>query len=83
MTLNATKLRANLYRVLEQVIDTGVPVDVELHGKHVEIRAKLEPGGKLARLVRRPNVMVGDPTRPTFDEKAWLKKWNARLGPRR
>jgi hypothetical protein len=37
---------------------------------------------KLATLVKRPGVLVGDPGRlpriKTFDEKKWRKKWDTR-----
>jgi hypothetical protein len=43
----------------------------------------VEPRDKLADLVKRPGVIVGDPGRlpraKTFDEKKWQKKWNKRL----
>jgi len=40
------------------------------------------PRGKLAKLVRRTGVIVGDPGRlaavKTFDESKWRKKWSRR-----
>jgi hypothetical protein len=45
-----------------------------------------QPRNKFSRLVKRPGVILGDPARivdtQTFDEIAWLRKWNMRL-PRR
>ncbi|MGB5080229.1 MAG: type II toxin-antitoxin system prevent-host-death family antitoxin [Burkholderiales bacterium] len=82
MTISATKLRADLYRVIDDVIDKGVPVEVELRGRKVRI-VPVEPRDKLANLVKRPGVIVGDPSRlpqiKTFDEKKWRKKWDKRL----
>jgi hypothetical protein len=78
--MNATALRADLYRILERILETGVPVVVELRGRKVEIRPTAPPGkGKLARLVSRPNVLADDGSVSAFDEKAWTKKWNRRL----
>ena len=81
MTITATRLRADLYRVIDDVIKKGVPVEVELRGRKVRI-VPAEPRGKLAALVKRPGVLVGDPGRlpriKTFDEKNWRKKWDKR-----
>ena len=77
MTITATKLRADLYRVIDNVIKNGVSVEVELRGKKVRI-VPAEPRDKLAALVKRPGVIVGDPARlpqvKTFDEKKWDKR---------
>jgi prevent-host-death family protein len=82
MTITATKLRADLYRVIDNVIKNGVSVEVELRGKKVRI-VPAEPRDKLAALVKRPGVIIGDPDRlpqvKTFDEKKWRKKWDKRL----
>ena len=82
MTITATKLRADLYRVIDNVIKNGVSVEVELRGKKVRI-VPAEPRDKLAALVKRPGVIIGDPGRlpkvKTFDEKKWRKKWDKRL----
>jgi prevent-host-death family protein len=82
MTITATKLRADLYRVIDDVIKKGVPVEVELRGRKVRI-VPAEPRDRLATLVKRPGVIVGDPGRlpqiKTFDEKKWRKKWERRL----
>src|SRR5688572_6739620 len=37
MTITATTLRADLYRVIDNVLKTGVPVEVELRGRKVRI----------------------------------------------
>ncbi len=82
MTITATKLRSDLYRVINEVIKKGVPVEVELRGKKVRI-VPAEPRDKLANLVRRLGVIVGDTGRlahvKTFDEAKWRKKWGKRL----
>jgi prevent-host-death family protein len=82
MAITATKLRSDLYRVIEGVIKNGIPVEVELRGRKVRI-VPAEPRDKLANLVRRPGVIVGDPGRvaqvKTFDEAKWHRKWGKRL----
>ena len=57
--MTATELRANLYRVLKQVLKTGSPVEVVLNGKTLRI----VPGKPTARwkdLVAHPDCVVGD-----------------------
>ena len=82
MAITATKLRSDLYRVIEDVIKKGVPIEVELRGKKVRI-VPAEPRDKLANLVKRPGVIVGDAGRlaqvKTFDEAKWRKKWDKSL----
>lgn len=59
MRLTASKLRENVYRILDQVLDTGVPVEIRRKGTMVRI-IPVEPPSKLARLVQR-DYMRGDP----------------------
>ncbi len=59
MRLTASKLRENIYRILDQVLETGVPVEIRRKGKMVRI-IPVEPPSKLARLVRR-DYLRGDP----------------------
>lgn len=81
MTISATKLRSNLYRVIDDVIEKGVPVEVELRGRKVLI-VPAEPPNKLASLIKRPGAIVGDSARlmdvKTFDPVKWRKKWVVR-----
>ena len=81
MAMTVTRLRADLYRVIGDVIKKGLPVEVELRGRKVRI-VPVEPRDKLATLVKRPGVLVGDPGRlpriKTFDERKWRKKWDRR-----
>jgi hypothetical protein len=59
MALTASKLRENVYRILDEVLETGVPVEIERGGKLLRISA-VEPASKLGRLKRR-DCIVGDP----------------------
>lgn len=59
MRLTASKLRENIYRILDQVLETGVPVEIRRKGRAVKI-VPVEPPSKLERLVRR-DYLRGDP----------------------
>ena len=63
MKMTATALRANLYRVLDQVLETGEPVEVERKGRRVRlIPVEAPPAADLlARLQPHPGYIVGDP----------------------
>ncbi len=82
MAISVTKLRADLYRVIDGVIRNGTAVEVELRGKRVRI-VPTEPADKLSKLVKRPGAIVGDSARLSrvraFDEPQWRKKWGRRL----
>ena len=52
MRIKASKLRENLYSILDQVLETGVPVQIERRGKLLEIVC-VELPSKLDRLKPR------------------------------
>lgn len=58
--LTASRLRQDIYRILDQVLDTGVPAEIERKGKVLKIVA-VEARGRLASLETRPDLIVGDP----------------------
>lgn len=60
MAITASRLRENIYRVLDEILATGVPVEIERNGRILRIVADDEPT-RLGRLVRRPDALVGDP----------------------
>ncbi len=62
MTLRASALRENIYRILDEILETGVPVDIEHQGKLLRIAA-VEPEGKLA-ISRTLFDVIATPSRP-------------------
>ena len=73
MPLTASKLRANIYRVLDEVAETGVPVEVIRNGIVVRIVAETRPS-KLSRLKKR-TAFVGDPD--DIFKIDWRNEWTA------
>ena len=76
MALTASKLRANVYRLLDEVLETGVPLEIERNGKFLVIapRTPEEQGSIWDRLPRREGFIVGD-----HDELIhidWISEWN-------
>ncbi len=58
--LTASRLRADVYSVLDRVLETGVPAEVERRGKLLRI-VPARTGGRLKRLTHRPSFIQGDP----------------------
>jgi hypothetical protein len=70
--LTVTGLRANLYRVLDRVLETGVPVEVERNGRVLRIEA-VEPEDRLARLRPHPGAIRDDPE--SLVHVDWSGEW--------
>ena len=71
--LTATKLRENIYAIIDQVLATGEPVDIERNGRTLRLQV-VGSGSRLANLVRRPDVIVGDPD--DLVELDWSHEWS-------
>lgn len=41
--ITVTKLRANLYKLLDQLIETGIPIEIERKGKKIIIALEKTP----------------------------------------
>ncbi len=72
--LTASRLRADVYRVLDRVLETGVPAEVERRGKILRI-VPAEMGGRLKRLVPRPSFIKGDPE--DLVHLDWSSSWQS------
>ena len=73
--ITATRLRSELYRILDHVAQTGEPVEIERAAGTIVIRAATS--GRTARRKGRPHsnprLVVGDPDELVhFD---WSKHW--------
>lgn len=59
MRVTASKLRENVYRILDEAIATGNPVEVVRKGSILKIIPEKRPS-KLDRIKKRKDVFVGD-----------------------
>jgi hypothetical protein len=76
MTLTASKLRENIYKILDQVLDTGVAVEIVRRHRRLKIVPADEPvTSKLDRLKARPKTLVGDPQ--DLVHLDWSSEWKA------
>jgi len=71
MKISASKLRENVYRILDQVLETGVPVEVERRGRRLRIVPdRLQ--GKLEHLKPRKYLRVDPKELVHLD---WSREW--------
>ncbi len=73
MGISASKLRENVYRILDEVLATGVPVEIERGGRTLRI-VPIDPAPKIDQLVRRPEIVTGDPD--DLVDIDWSSEWN-------
>ncbi|HYL36434.1 MAG TPA: hypothetical protein VEV17_11020 [Bryobacteraceae bacterium] len=72
MRVTASKLRENIYSILDQALETGVPVEVIRKGKVLKIVPEMKPD-RLSRLKKR-HSLVGDPE--DIVHMDWLSEWS-------
>jgi hypothetical protein len=78
MKVTATKLRAELYRILDEILETGQPVEVTRQkGTLVIKRATSSRRRKRKKPSSNPNVMVGHPD--DFIHFDWSGAWKPTL----
>ena len=59
-TVSPTELRSNIYKLLDEVLSSGIPLEINKGGKLLKI-VPVEKGSKLENLTSRPDVIAGDP----------------------
>ncbi len=59
-TVTPTELRTNIYNLLEEILRTGVPIEIKKGDKRLRI-VPVKKVDKLQNLVSRPDVIQGDP----------------------
>ena len=59
-TITVTELRGNIYNLLEEILATGIPLEVKKGERKLRI-APVEPVDKFADMEFRPDVINGDP----------------------
>jgi len=73
MRLSPSKLRANIYRILDEVLETGVPVEIERKGKVLKIVPAERSRSKLQKLPSRPKFLRCDPEELAHLD--WSQEW--------
>ncbi len=70
--ITATELRKNVYNLLDEVLATGVPIEIERHGKHLRL-VVVEKTSKLKNLKPMKNLIIGDPAE--LNAVDWSGEW--------
>ncbi|HKK17768.1 MAG TPA: hypothetical protein VJ952_03720 [Opitutales bacterium] len=71
MSISGTKLRENVYRVLDEVLESGKPVEIRRKGRTLQIVPD-RPGSRLDRLRKRPTLRVKPDAIVHVD---WSSEW--------
>jgi len=72
MGITTSKLRQNIYKLLDQVAETGEPLEIKRKGKTLKIVLENQ-ASKLANLKKR-DVIVGDAEELVHID--WSSEWN-------
>jgi antitoxin (DNA-binding transcriptional repressor) of toxin-antitoxin stability system len=59
-TVSPTELRSNIYKLLDEVLSSGVPLEINKGGEILRI-VPVATTNKLSNLVSRPHVIAGNP----------------------
>ncbi len=70
--MTATRLRQDIYNILDNVIETGIPVEIERKGGKLKIVPEKRKN-KLDNLKKR-DLLVGNPE--DIINIDWMKEWN-------
>ena len=73
MIMTASKLRQNIYNVLDRALETGVPVEIQRRGKILKIVPSVGKN-KLANL-KKHDVLKGDPQDIVHVD--WSDQWKS------
>ena len=72
MAITATALRADIYRLLDEVLETGTPLEIERNGRVLRI-VPAERRSLSELFPPRPELVSGDPgDLPAMD---WSGEW--------
>jgi len=71
MAIKASALRENIYRLLDEVLETGVPIEIERRGKLLKISAA-ERQSRLDNLRPRPYLLTDPEELVHLD---WSEEW--------
>ena len=75
-TITVTELRGNIYNLLDEVLNTGIPIEINKGGKKLKIMP-VDKVNKLKNLISRPNVIKGNPD--DLVDISWEKEVNLDL----
>jgi len=75
-TVTPTQLRTNIYNLLDEILKTGLPLEIKKGDKKLRI-VPVDEVDKLKNLVARPDAIQGDPD--DLIEIDWMDEVNLDL----
>ena len=75
-TITPTELRSNLFNLLDELLNTGIPIEIKRGNKKLRIMP-VEKVDKFQNLISRPKVINGDSE--TLVDISWEKEINLDL----
>lgn len=75
-TVTPTQLRTNIYNLLDEILKTGLPLEIKKGDKKLRI-VPVDKVDKLKNLILRPDVIQGDPN--DLVEISWREEVNLDL----
>lgn len=72
MTVTASQLRQDIYRLLDQVLESGEPLEIVRKGRRLKLVAD-PPVRRLDRIVGNRESIVGDPDELVSID--WSSEW--------
>jgi hypothetical protein len=75
--MTASQLRQNIYRILDEVIETGRPVEIERKGKVLRIETERQEKSIFESLTPHPGSIVGDSEDLVHID--WSQEWKPDL----
>ncbi len=76
LEITATELRKNIYKLLDQVLENGKPIEIKRKGKRLLI-SPAETVSKLKNLEGHSDCIVGDPE--DLVHMDWYREWSPRI----
>lgn len=73
MAVTPSELRRDIYRLLDQVLESGQDLEVERKGRRIRISAVPE-ASRLDKLVPHPGSIIGDPE--DLIHLDWYDEWD-------
>jgi hypothetical protein len=70
----ASKLREDIYNILDSVIQTGEPVEIERKGKVLRIILETPASSKSSRIKTRPGMLAENPE--SLSQISWAENWS-------
>ena len=70
-TITPTELRSNIYKILDEILNSGTPLEINKGGRRLRI-IPVAKSNKLRNLVSRPHAIVGNPDE--LSDISWEKE---------